>query len=156
MVISLQSDSNGLEGYPASEIDFILISTLSPKLIAISNWLKFISCPSSTDSETQTYLPVTESLSLFLTGVSYWFQLEKLAVVVCPFVSKGICSILEVFPLDETYLYWILNWTISCGKVSSLSFASGIAQKPLTLYFALISAIPWSVLILWIWFTIEV
>ena len=36
-----KSDSSGLVGHPASETEATLISTFSPAVIGISNWLMF-------------------------------------------------------------------------------------------------------------------
>ena len=40
-IISEYSDSVGLVGQPASEIDLIWTSTISPFLIGMSNWFEF-------------------------------------------------------------------------------------------------------------------
>jgi len=131
VIISDQSDSTADSGQPTSDIDFILISTLSLDWIGISIWLIFGVSALVTSSIAQVYSPVEVLYCLFLASVLNSVQLENEALLwesVIVNVSTGAS-----LPSLLVYLYCILNCTISCGLVPVVTTELGIVQKPLTL-----------------------
>ena len=86
--VLLQSDSTGESGHPTSERDFALISTFSPYLIAMSNWLIFGVSALLTSSICQVYWFVAELYDLFLASVLNSCQFEKAPVLFLPLFDQ--------------------------------------------------------------------